>query len=92
MSVNDAKPTTAHDNRSRLFHDALSSPEPTWELRGTLRTLLAFGHDRAELERELTGLMLDFRTAGQDREEDVVYDVLHDLVGWCSPGAELCFG
>ncbi len=68
MAVVDAHLSQTKEQRSRLFHDALRSPEPMWELRGTLRTLLAFGHDRAGLERELTQLMLDLRAVNQERE------------------------
>ncbi len=72
MAVVDATQGDIQDARLRLFRDALRSWEPTWELRGTLRVLLALGHDRAELERDLTRLMLDLRSADREREEDAL--------------------
>jgi hypothetical protein len=75
--------------RVPLYEATLRSTEPLWELRGVVRALLTQGIEREDLERELTDLMLELRAAGREQEEDVVYEVLQYLVGFCSPFMKL---
>jgi hypothetical protein len=72
-------------SRTHLYEDSLRSMEPMWELLGVVRALLAQGVDRDELREEPTGFMLDLREAGREQEEELTYEVLQFLVGWCSP-------
>ena len=72
-----------------VAEEALKSLEPMWELRGVVRALLADGHDRDALTRELLALQLDLRAAGREQDEDVVGDVLDCLAGWCAPELKL---
>lgn len=70
--------------RTKLYEDVFQSMEPVWEMRGVVRTLLAQGADREVLRQELTRFMLELRETGRERDEDVVYEVLQYLSGWCS--------
>lgn len=72
------------------FDEALRSTEPFEQLREIVRNLLAQGHERDTLYAELEQYVLnELRPAARDGDEDVVFDVLDQLVGWCSPGRAL---
>ena len=64
---------------------SLRSPQPEWELRGAVRAMLATGHDRDALIRELNRLRRELGAQGREREEGALFDVLDALAGWSRP-------
>jgi hypothetical protein len=72
-----------------LFETTLRSPEPTWELRGVVRALLARGDDRQLLIDELSDYLSELGAANREGDWEVVYDVLNLFAGWCHPSLKL---
>jgi hypothetical protein len=72
--------------RHEQIDEALRSADPLGQLRETVRRLLARGHDREVVYAELEQYVLtELRPADRAEDEDVVFDVMDQLVGWCSP-------
>lgn len=72
-----------------LVAASLRATQPAAELRGALRGLLAAGYDRSRLADDLSRLRRDFATAGRERDEEILFDALDGIAGWCAPGQEL---
>ena len=71
------------------MQDALSSPDPFNQLRSLVQRLEAQGHDQPAILNLFEQTRQHLRQAGQDKEEDVVMEVMDCLVGWCSPHMKL---
>ena len=64
-----------------LVPATLSAPQPDGELRGMVPALLAAGYDREALIRDLNRWRLHYAATGQEREENLLFDVLDALAG-----------
>jgi hypothetical protein len=69
--------------------DALSSSEPLNQLRSLVRTLQAEGKDQPTILELFEQARQQLRQAGQEKDEDVIMDVMDFLVGWSSPHMKL---
>ena len=68
-----------------LLEEALRTSNPLEDLRIILRDKVDQGYDREKLTQELTDFALDLRLARRERDEDLIWDALDFLTGWCSP-------
>jgi hypothetical protein len=89
IATNKGGIVTAISSWDSSIASILEFPQPVSELRGFVRGMLAAGHDRDDLVRELNRIRLDLASRGQEREEDIVFNVLDALAGLCSPSLEL---
>lgn len=71
------------------FSAALCADQPLWALREVARGLLAQSYDRDALIEKLTAYALELRAADREDDEDIVFDVLDFLTGWCSAEMKL---
>jgi len=70
---------------TELLEEALRSDNPYEELRKLLKTMVAQGYERKKLIQELTDFALELRAANRENDEDLIFDMLDFLTGWCSP-------
>lgn len=82
-------PLTSNAAFAKLIGTALRADQPLWELREVVKSLLAASYDRQVVIEDLTAFALELRAAGREADEDVVFDVLDFLTGWCSPHMKL---
>lgn len=72
------------------YQEALASADPFASLRGAVaRDLQVRPARRETVYGELDALRLTLRSAGREREEDAVMDVMDCLTGYCSPHERL---
>ncbi len=71
------------------FDGALYADRPLDVLREVVQSLLAASYDRQVMIENLTAFALELRAAEREADEDVVFDVLDFLTGWCSPHMKL---
>lgn len=82
-------PPTSNAAFAELIGTAFRADQPLWELREVVKSLLAASYDRQVVIEDLTAFALELRAAGREADEDIVFDVLDFLTGWCSPHMKL---
>lgn len=67
---------------------ALRSSTPVEQLRRVARDRLVEGHEHDALYGEMERFVLaELRPANREADEDIVFDVMDCLIGWCGPDA-----
>ena len=67
------------------FEAALGSDEPIDALRAAVRRMLGGDYDRQAIMSILEDFRESLRTAGREKDEELVLEVMTHLEGWASP-------
>ena len=72
-----------------ILPGALDTDPTGTRLAHVVGTMIAAGDDREALAGDLERLALDARGTGDDEAEEIIFEVLDRLTGWCAPSAVL---
>jgi hypothetical protein len=72
-----------------LLEESLKSAKPVLELRSVVLRLNSQGMTKGAILERLERTRKKLRTAGREKEEEAVMDVMDFLAGWCSPHMKL---
>ena len=78
------------DRLYEAFDEALHAGTPSAQLAAVIAELLAAGYARDTLYAALERfVVMDLRPSNRDRDEEIVFEVMDRLSGWCAPGVKL---